>query len=70
MQDPSDGPLGMFDRIPPDTLAKLTRAHQALSGELLEVVFDDVRLITRPVFVSTWADVYDYSNLGASFLRD
>ncbi|CAN0496437.1 unnamed protein product, partial [Ectocarpus sp. 12 AP-2014] len=44
--------LGRFDRIPPEILTKLLKtifSGSGLSGELLEIVFDDVRLISRPV---------------------
>ena len=55
--DPSHRPLGHFDRIPPEVLTKLLKpAVSGLSGELLEMVFDDVRLISRPVQVHTLCD--------------
>eukprot|EP00752_Nemacystus_decipiens_P011841 g10503.t1 len=52
-EDPSLRPLGHFDRIPPEILTKLLKTTGSdLSGELLEMVFDDVRLISRPVQLS------------------
>lgn len=52
--DPAHRPLGRFDRIPPGILTKLLKTSVSrLSGELLEMVFDDVRLISRPVQVHT-----------------
>ncbi|CAM9812602.1 unnamed protein product [Ectocarpus fasciculatus] len=51
-EDPARRSLGHFDRIPPEILTKLlktTVSGSGLSGELLEIVFDDVRLISRPV---------------------
>ncbi|CAN0284987.1 unnamed protein product, partial [Ectocarpus sp. 12 AP-2014] len=51
-EDPARRSLGRFDRIPPEILTKLlktTFSGSGLSGELLEIVFDDVRIISRPV---------------------
>eukprot|EP00904_Undaria_pinnatifida_P012127 jgi/Undpi1/8044/HiC_scaffold_24.g10516.m1 len=39
----------LFDRISPESLTQLLKANRALSGELLEIVLDGLRFISRPV---------------------
>lgn len=45
--------MGAFDRIPPEVLTKLLKTNNVggISGELLEMMFEDIRLVSRPVQV-------------------
>lgn len=48
--------MGVFDKISPEILAKLVKVHSFLCGELFEMAFDDLRLISRPFEVMTGGD--------------
>ncbi|CAN0316052.1 unnamed protein product, partial [Laminaria digitata] len=52
---PCAGSFSLFDRISPTSLTQLLKAHKALSGELLEIVLDGLRFISRPVQVRSRA---------------